>query len=307
MMFEKLECFKIQILKTKDKNILDIHNYEPIHQVLCEAINVTVEPIMIVADPFLFVHNDRMYLFYEQKPLYHNGVIMMTSTSDLENWTKPIMVLKEEFHLSYPMVFEKDGHIYMLPETCGDKSIRLYEASTDELTSFHLVKKLLVQPEIENLTMSFADTSLYIKNDIYYLYTTVGINGINQLELYYADNILGPYTKHTDSPITTSNKYGRNAGCLFEYNGMLLRPAQDCEVRYGDNIHLMKVEQLATTKYKEVLYKENVIDTNLRFYKEGGHQFHIVDFKGYKILATDAKEYHRYFFNRLMHRLGRYK
>ena len=306
-MFEKLECFKIQIMKTKNYDILDIKNYESVYQILCEKVNFFAEPVMIVADPFLFVHKDRLYLFYEQKSLYHDGVIMVISTLDLENWTKPVMVLKENFHLSYPMLFEEDGYVYMIPETCGDKSIRLYESDNEELTSFHFVKKLIIQPEIENLTMSFADTSIYKKNGMYYLYTTLGVNGVNQLELYYADNILGPYTKHKASPIVTSNKYGRNAGCPFIYNGVFLRPAQDCELGYGDNVHLMKIEEITASKYREVPYKEYIIDTNLSFYKEGGHQFNIVKFKEYTILATDAKEYHQYFFNRLMHKLGRYR
>lgn len=306
-MLEKLECFNIQILKTKNKDILDIHNYEPVHQILCEKVNFFSEPVMIVADPFLFVYKNRLYLFYEQKPLYHNGVIMMTSTLDLKNWTKPVMVLKEKFHLSYPVVFKEDGHFYMIPETCSDKSIRLYESDNDEFTSFHLVKKLVIQPETKNLTMSFADTSICKKNGVYYLHTTVGISGVNQLELYYADNIFGPYTKHKASPVLTSNKYGRDAGCLFVYNGMFLRPAQDCELGYGENVHLMKIEQMTTSKYREVSYKEYIIDTNLHFYKKGGHQFNIVKFKEYTILATDAKEYHRYFFNRIMHKLGRYR
>lgn len=306
-MLEKLECFKVQILRTKNKDILDIHSYEPVHQVLCKAIGIAAEPAMIAADPFLFVHKDRLYLFYEYKPLYHDGVLMMESTSDLENWTEPAMVLKEGFHLSYPWVFEEDGHIYMVPETCGDKSIRLYEAGNDQLTSFHFVKKLLVQPETERLTMSFADTSIYKKEGTYYLHTTVGVHGVNQLRLYCADNLPGPYTEHKDSPIVTDNRYGRSAGCLFKYGGMLLRPTQDCTRRYGDNVHLMKVEQMTAAGYREVPYKEHVIDTDLGFYKEGGHQFNIVEFKGYTVLATDAKEYHRYFFNRLLHKFGQYK
>lgn len=302
-----LECFKIQILKSKNENYLDIHNYEPVHQILCDRINVFAEPIMIAADPFLFVHNDRLFLFYEQKKLYHNGVLMMTSTMDLTDWTEPVMVLKEEFHLSYPWVFADNGHIYMIPETCGDGSIRLYEAADDSLTYFRFVKQLITQNPIDGLTMSFADTSVYKKKGIYYLHTSIGINHVNQLRLYFADNLFGPYTEHKDSPVSISLKYGRDAGCLFQYDGMLFRPAQDCELRYGDNVHLMKIEVLDSEIYRETLYKDNVLDTRLDFYKEGGHQFNIVEFKGYHILATDAKEYHSYYFNRLMHKLGKYR
>lgn len=307
MAFNKIECFKIQIMKTKNDNILDIHNYEPVHQIMCDKANFINEPVIIVADPFLFVHNGRLYLFYEQKKLYHNGVLMMTSTSDLDIWSEPVVVLKEDFHLSYPWVFKDNGHVYMVPESCEDASIRLYEANNDKLDSFSLVKKLLKQPYIEDITMSFADTSIFKENNIYYLHTTICVNGVNQLRLYYADNLFGPYIEHTRSPIIISVKYGRNAGNLFKWNDMLLRPAQDCESRYGDNVHLMKVENMTTEEYEEILYKEYIIDSDMDFYREGGHQYNLAAFRGYTVLATDAKEYHNYFFNRFMHKFGKYK
>ena len=304
---KRTECFKIQILKTENEDFLDIRNCTPIHQILCDHINIFSEPIMIVADPFLFVYRDKLFLFYEQKKLYHDGVIMMTSTMDLTVWTSPVRVLQENFHLSYPWIFEDNGHIYMIPETCNDSSIRLYEADNDQLTSFRFVKKLIVQPADENITMGFSDTSIYKKNGIYFLHTTLGVKNINQSRLYYADDLFGTWVEHDMSPIVTSVKYGRNAGCLIEYRGMLLRPAQDCELRYGDNVHLLKIDNMTKEDYQESLYRENIIDSKIKFYKEGGHQFNYVKFKGSYIIATDAKEYHCFLWNKILHKLGFYK
>ena len=162
----KIECFKIQLFTIengKRQSILQIKN---------DKHTLFSEPTVIVADPFLFVHDGYFYLFYEQKKLRHNGTIMMMRTDDLKNWSEPVEVLQEEFHLSYPWVFEKDGHIYMIPETCGDRSVRLYEAVNPELTEFRFVKTLIEQDD-DDLDFSFSDSSVVERDGKYYLFTTV--------------------------------------------------------------------------------------------------------------------------------------
>lgn len=294
----KTECFKIQLFiveSGKSQSILQIKN---------DRNNLIREPTIIVADPFLFVHNDTLFLFYEQKKLRHNGTIMMTRTDDLEHWSDPVEVLRETFHLSYPWVFEKNGHIYMMPETCGDKSVRLYEAINTELTEFRFVKKLIEQDENDELQCSFSDSSIVELDGIYYLFTTVISKDINHLCLFYANEFMGEYHEHPKSPICVGNKYGRNAGSLIEYNGELFRLAQDCESLYGDNIHILKVNELSLSDYRENVVRNNVLDRNTKFYKYGGHQLNIATFKGKKIIATDAKEYHYFLVNRILHKIG---
>lgn len=117
---DKVECFKIKLYKTTQP--LDISKWESIKEL--SGIQSLGEPSSILADPFLFVKDGTLFLFYEDKKLFHNGVIAMISTKDLVSWTEPVVVLKESCHLSYPWVFEKNGSIYMIPETCGLNSIR---------------------------------------------------------------------------------------------------------------------------------------------------------------------------------------
>lgn len=294
----KIECFKIQLFTIengKAQSILQIQN---------DRNSVFREPTIIVADPFLFVHNDTLFLFYEQKKLRHNGTIMMMRTADLEHWSEPVEVLREPFHLSYPWVFEKDGHIYMIPETCGDKSVRLYEAKNSELTKFRFVKKLLEQKTDDENEISFSDSSIVMRDGIYYLFTTVINNGVNQLHLFYSDEFMGQYKEHPKSPVCVSKKYGRNAGCLIEHNNELFRLAQDCENGYGDNVHILKVKELSLDDYTEEAVKENVLDGSDKFYRYGGHQLNIAEFKGKTVIATDAKEYHRFIINRLLQKFN---
>lgn len=300
----KVECFKIRICTAKTP----FHSIgqNVIKEILCTHNLCVNEPITIVADPFLFVKDDTLFLFYEDKKMYHNGVISMISTTDLVSWTEPVTVLRETCHLSYPWVFLENNEVYMIPETCGLKEIRLYKAN-DSLTDFKYVKTILKDEFDRENGFSFSDTSILKKEDIYYLMTTVNDNGTNVLKLYISESLDGGYTEHPCSPICIGNKYGRNAGSLFEYEGKLLREAQDCVERYGDNVHLIEVKTMNKVEYKEQPIRDFIIPTNTPFYKEGGHQFNLVKFKGKYVIATDAKEYHYYILNRILHKLGVYK
>ena len=300
-----VECFKIQLLSfDREEDILDIKKGKGIFTVPCVPSKITWNPTIIVADPFLFVKNEKLYLFYESKAFFSPGVIMMTSTVDLKNWSKPVVVLKESFHLSYPWVFEEEGKIYMIPETGSDKSIRLYEAVNDDLTEFRLVKKLLEHPKNMVCRIGYGDTSIYKKEGKYYLMTMLQHEEpVNILELYVSDDLQGPYIPHPCSPIAKDNKSGRDAGCWLELGGKLLRFSQDCVRRYGDNVNVSEITKLSPTEYEEHLIQECIIPTDVPFYKEGGHQFNVVQFMNKKIVATDAKEYHSLLLHRIIRKL----
>ena len=100
-------------------------------------------------------------------------------------------------------------------------------------------------------------------------------------------------------------KYGRNGGCIIKKGDSLFRVAQDCVKRYGDNVHVMKIDELNNKSYPEHLQMENIIPLSVPFYAEGGHQFYQTVFQGYTIVATDAKEYHEYPLAHKMYKLGR--
>lgn len=237
---------------------------------------------VIIADPFLFKKEDTLFLFYEHlHKWYGTGSICMRSTKDLINWSEETEVLVEPFHLSFPYVFEDNGKVYMLPETGGDKSIRLYEAKDDTLTKWKLVKKLKEGEE------PWYDSVIYKKDDKYYLFTGHDDNIEQVQHLYVADNLTGPYTEHPQSPIARGRDCGRNAGSIIEQDGNIYRPVQVCMNYYGEQTSIMNIEQLTPTEYKETIYRKDIIDTTQKPYKEGGHQWNYVEFLGNRIVATD--------------------
>ena len=240
---------------------------------------------VILADPFLFVKGDTLYLFYEHLTRwYGKGRICMRSTKDLITWTEEKDVLVEPFHLSFPYVFDDDGKVYMLPETGGDKSITLYEATNNTLTQWHKVSKLMEGDE------PWYDSVVHKKDGKYYLFTGHD-NDVQQVQhLFVADNLTGPYTEHPASPICEGRDCGRNAGSIITNNNELYRPVQVCVNGYGEQTSVMKIETLTPTEYKETLFKKNIIDTQTPPYSMGGHQWNSVEFMGKRIVSTDYRE-----------------
>lgn len=246
------------------------------------------KPILFQADPFLFVKNGCLYLFYEEQKGFSPGRIMMMKTYDLKSWTVPLVVLQEPFHLSFPFVFEDDGIVYMIPESGEDQSIRLYE-SNDDLTSFRFVRTLLKQELRVGPNSNYVDNHIYKKNGVYFLFTSYRNNWEIRQELFTSSNLLSnEFVKHPCSPICLGNKYGRNGGSLIEQSGELLRVSQDCSLEYGTNVSLHKITTINEKQYSESLFEDDVFSGNSLF-PNGGHQLNIAFFLGKYVYGTDYR------------------
>lgn len=227
---------------------------------------------------------------------------MMTSSTDMKEWTNPIVVLKEKCHLSFPFVFKENQDVYMIPETCELGEIRLYKASNDDLENFAYVNSINLPKDVSE-KLNFTDTCVFKDSTTYYLFTSTENNGQYQQHLFFSDKLGGPYIKHPCSPIAQNNKVGRNGGSILKTENGPIRVAQDCVMGYGENVHLLQIDELTRTKYSEHLIRENLFPRK-GIYKNGGHQFNIVNYADGIIVATDAKEYHRYLIEKLLRKIG---
>lgn len=307
---KKIDCWKIRILSCSDhplksKNyrgepILELKKFESIKLFTPLSKSTTIE-----ADPFLFVKEDRLFLFYESKILGEPGVIKMTYTTDLKKWTEPQTVLKEECHLSFPFVFEDNDEVYMIPETGGLGEIRLYKASDRNLSKWEYIKTLIKDGHKLGINdLSYCDSSITKIENNYFLFTTLVRDKVNELHLYYASNLDHTFIEHPDSPIVKSNSFGRNAGSIINYQNKLYRVSQECSHSYGQNINLHIINELTTSSYQEDLIRKNLFNKDAQFYNNGAHQLSIVYFRNKYIVATDAKGYKRFFVQRILSKIN---
>lgn len=304
---EKSECFGIDISIVNTKPLVSDYKRTIKRLDVGSRWNL-MNPVTIDADPFLFVYNDRIFLFYEDMHFYTTGgAIKMISTKDLKKWTKPILITHEPHtHFSFPFVFEDNGNVYMIPETGWSGEIRLYKAQDDDLTDFRLDSILFKRTtKPEGIIFDYADNIIYKKDGTYYLFTSTLDKDGYELKLYISESLRGPYKEHPCSPICHNLEFGRNAGSIIEKDGELYRPAQDCSSVYGGQVNLLRIDRISPQIYKESVFKKAVLPQKDRFYRLGGHQLNFAEFRGLTIMATDAKRDRAFYGTRIFHKILR--
>ncbi len=199
------------------------------------------------ADPFVISRGGKTYIFVEDYPFREGkGVISVLEVGSDGRIGPAERVLERPYHLSYPFLFEHDGSIYMIPETMASRRIELYKATAFP-SGWELVQVL--KDDVDAV-----DTTLWIQDGTYYFFTNItepGTTPNDFLYLYLADSLTGEWRPHPANPICSDVRSSRSAGSLFVRGGKLIRPAQDCSVRYGYACQLNEVQTLSPTEYRE--------------------------------------------------------
>jgi hypothetical protein len=208
------------------------------------AADVTDIPAEFVADPFMLHSDGRWYMFFE---VLHRetqlGMISLATSDDGFNWGYEQVVLAEPFHLSYPYVFEWQGARYMIPETLAAGAVCLYKA--DEFPTRWSMQQKLIEG-------SHADPSIARYGDLWWLFTCTMPYQHNVLRLYFARDLEGPWKEHPHSPIINNDlSRARPAGRVVQFDGRVIRFAQDCLPEYGSRVRAFEINELTRDVYGE--------------------------------------------------------
>ena len=192
------------------------------------------------ADPFIFWQHGVAHVFCEEFPYAtRKGVISVFAVGQDGVIGSPRVVLERPYHLSYPMVFERDGAIFMIPETSANRTIELYRATCfpDEWT----LDAVLVNE------VSAADGTLVERGGRLWLLASIAEDDASTwdaLGLFFASRLKGPWTAHPSNPVLIDAGSARPGGLTFARGDELFRPAQDCTRGYGSALALCRVEKL---------------------------------------------------------------
>jgi hypothetical protein len=244
-----------------------------------------------LADPFLCVHNDCLYCFYEEKSRTYPGKIRVVKYSTGGNATYYNCDLGINSHVSFPFVYHTEAHVYLIPETASINEVALFKAINFPVKW----EKYCVL-----LRGNFVDSHIFFHKNIYYLFATEKISSPGskqydyQLMLFTSSELASGYASHPKNPIVRGKKYSRSGGSIIRENGCIYRVSQDCLDKYGREINLFKINTLSTSEYDEEMISENWVSTVLG-YPHGGHHLSICEWNNQIYFAVDFNIKDSYF------------
>ena len=147
------------------------------------------------------------------------------------------IILELPTHLSFPVIYEKGGEVYVMPENSKSGGISLYRYNAE-------AEMLELVHEVGHLPLTDA-TIVRCRNGEEYVFSTKlpNPNG-DELHIYPFD---GDAMKMGEKPIATVTFQGniaRNAGDAFYIGEQMYRPAQDCNKGYGNGLNIQQVNEV---------------------------------------------------------------
>jgi hypothetical protein len=229
------------------------------------------------ADPFPFVFDDALYVFYERQEVGARGSIWAHKSTDLTEFKCIGEVLSEPFHLSYPFVFADRGRVYLVPESYENAEVALYRFS--EFPERPVKLRVLLKGR-------YVDSSFISHNGAWYLFTSCA----SGLEIFFTDDLeTGMLSPHPMNPVVTG-AFARCGGGPLSLNGALYRVAQDGSGNYGSNLSIMSIDRLSESEYAERPVVDHYFKLDQPWNSAGGHHLGLAHFGSSTVIAVDGKQ-----------------
>ena len=234
------------------------------------------------ADPFLFDYKDETYLFAEYFSYKLGRGVISVSKYDTEKdkFTDFSEIIKEDYHLSYPVVFSYNNQIYMMPE-CGESNNLFFYRALDFPNKWEKISVI-------DKKMRLADTTPFqVGEDLFALALKQKADS--------ADGalVLMKYDGAVFQPMKTITKdmsVARPGGNMIISRDSIIRVAQNCEGDYGRELSFISVKNLVSDYQEKVVSKLTPNDISLNNSKTpaGIHTYNSSNL----LEVVDLKYYH---------------
>lgn len=242
-------------------------------------------PNRYLADPFV-LHKNGSHVCFVEDFNYSTKTGHITAFEIGRDGYKELgCALKEDFHLSYPFVFEESSDLYMCPESQAAGEIRLYKCVNYPL-GWKLHRVLMKG-------VSAADTSLFKHDGKWWMLTNIDSSesgdSSSELHVFYADDVgSSNWTPHPMNPVIFDSRRARNGGLLFHGDGIYRVFQVHGFERYGESMGIARITELTTARYEEQVLCS--ITPNFFAGLKGTHTY---SFAG-GLLAIDFLKYERF-------------
>jgi hypothetical protein len=206
-----------------------------------------------LADPFVISKDGRRVCFVEDYDLASSRGRISAYALDDNGASFIGVALAENFHLSFPYIFEYEGTLYMCPETSGAGDIRVYKCL--EFPLRWTLEKIIMKD------VSAVDTMLFEKGGKWWMLTNIDPAGLGdfQLELcvFSADSPLDDaWTPHPQNPVLVDATRARNGGLLREGEGLFRVAQRQGFDFYGKSTSVNEIVRIDDGNYIETLVAE---------------------------------------------------
>lgn len=188
------------------------------------------------ADPFIIEKSpSSISLFVEEFQFSRNKGRLSLIKVDSEDYRllEVIPILDLDTHLSFPYPIWYKDELYVCPENNAANEVSIYRFDGSKLTD-----------KVKLLTGKFVDTQIIERDGKFFLFTSRAREGLNggakEVEVYSSNDLFGPY--NLINIIKNERIEERGAGLLFHSNEGIIRPAQNCNEKYGQGIVFYNID-----------------------------------------------------------------
>ncbi|MBO8204975.1 glucosamine inositolphosphorylceramide transferase family protein [Prochlorococcus marinus] len=201
-----------------------------------------------LADPFVYFKNNIHYCFVEDLNLNTKKGAISVFELNKKNHKELGIALSEDFHLSYPFLFEAYDSLYMCPATPDAKEIRLYKCMDFPLK--WKLEKILIS------NIHAVDTNIFYFKNKWWILTNLSSSKIgdnnSELHIFYSENLFtNEWKKHPKNPVIFNPNHARNGGLIIN-NDQIYRVYQKHKFNeYGFASGLAKIINISENTYEE--------------------------------------------------------
>lgn len=197
------------------------------------------------ADPFLFEHGGKSYLFAEVYSLLkQKGCLAFCELDGDKKASKWHKIIEEPYHLSYPNIMTSGNDIYICPESFSAKQVYFYKAESFPFKWSRADTLITDSP--------FSDTTFFNENGRDFGFTFDHTSEPVKLLLFEITGGKAEYL--SDTPISTDESTARPGGNILKTELGNIRVGQNGVGVYGSGLAFLKINQIIP-QYDEELIK----------------------------------------------------
>ena len=237
--------------------------------VMWKAAKIKNPPNHFLADPFIVSENNKHYCFVEDYDFTKDRGCISLYELNTSTAIRHGEIIVEPFHMSYPYVFKYQSKYYLVPESCENKDIRIYEAEEFPY-KWKFLKTIFTNVDA-------ADTTIFEKDGVWWLFSNIDPiqsgDHCSELSIFYSDDPLSDrWIPHPKNPVICNSLNARMGGILFDESGIYRVSQKQGIAQYGKASNINKIIDLSKTDYiEELIY---TIEPNFFNNLKGTHHLH---------------------------------